>query len=108
MEKPVCKNVDDDAKDPFSFFFYGTVFIKLGLKLPVTVFEKEILIMLEYFQLHLTVGSLDYFWDFKILCTHFSIILTSNMFVFFFEFKISSHQLWATLNIVLKISRTKY
>jgi len=102
LDEPVCQNNGDETEGTFCFF-YDIVFIKLGLRLPLDLFKKEILSIMNIVTAQLHLNSSTIVRAFSILYTHFSLIPMSNMFFFFFfEFKLSSHQLCASLNNVTR------
>lgn len=87
-DEQVCRDNYCDSSRPFCFF-YGTVFIKLYLHLPLTIFEKEILTELNFCPTQLHLNSWAFIRAFVILCSHFEISPTLNIFFYFFEFTFS-------------------
>jgi len=79
LDEPICKDESCDCSGPFCFF-YDTVFIKLCLYLPLTVFEKEILTELNVSPAQLHPNSWAFIRAFVIFCSQFGISLTLNIF----------------------------
>jgi len=83
LDEPVCQNNGDETEGTFCFF-YDIVFIKLGLRLPLDLFKKEILSIMNIVTAQLHLNSSTIVRAFSILYTHFSLIPMSNMFFFSF------------------------
>jgi len=84
QDELVCR---DESTDPICLlcFFYDTVFIKLGLRLPLTLFEKELLMELNVHRPNYirTTGPLSE--PLIILYALFGIVSSLNIFFYFFR-----------------------
>jgi len=90
----VCKNCQNEK--PLCFF-YETLFTKLGVRFPLSLFERGILNMMNVAPTQLHPNSWAFVHAFQILCIHFVIDPTSDMFFYFFEFRPSKRISWASL-----------
>jgi len=99
LDEPMCANTSTDSSGPL-FFFYSTLFSKVGLCLPQSSFEKELLTVLNVAPAQLHPNSWAFVRAFYILCMHFGVVLTSNTFLYFFEMKKPHKHMWSSLNSV--------
>jgi len=97
--EPVCNDEGGDPQGPFCFF-YETCFTRLGLRLPLDPFEKEILTELNASPTQLHPNSWAFVRAFRILFYYPGFTPTLNIFFYFFEFKTSPRKLWTSLNSV--------
>jgi len=95
--EPVCNDESGDPSGPFCFV-YDTCFMKLVLRLPFDLFEKEVLTEMNVCPTQLRPNSWAFLRIFFILCDILDIVPTLNVFFYFFELKTSYRKLWATLN----------
>jgi len=96
-DEPVCMDESSDLEGPLCFF-YATFFKKVLLRLPLSVFEKELLTELNIASAQLHPNSLVFVHSFTIMCSQLDILLTVEVFLYFFEAKNSGRQLWVSLN----------
>jgi len=80
--------VDDRPKkgNPF-FFMYQTVFKCVGVRLPFTPFERELLTEINTAPAQLHPNSWAFVRGFQILCGHLGILPSVDVFLHFFEVK---------------------
>lgn len=97
LDEPVCANASTDPSGPFCFF-YSTLFSKVGLRLPLSSFEKELLTVLNVALAQLHPKSWAFVWVFYVLCTHFGMVPKSNAFLYFFEMKKLHKHMWSSLS----------
>ena len=99
--EPICYDESSDPDGPFCFF-YATFFKKNLLRLPLSIFEKELLIEINVALAQLHPNSWAFIRAFKILCSQIDILPTVEVFLYFFEAKYSGYQLWVSLNGALE------
>jgi len=99
LDEPVCADTSTDPSGPFCFF-YSTLFSKVGLRLPLSFFEKELLTVLNVAPAQLHPNSWAFVRAFYVLCTHFGVVPTSNAFLYFFEMKKPHKHMWSSLSSV--------
>lgn len=92
----ICADESSDNDGPFCFM-YDTLFIKLGLRLPLEMFEKEIIALMNVYTL--IVRLLSRCLVFYVITLAFN-LCRMCFFFYFFEFRSSNRQLWASLNNV--------
>jgi len=97
LDELVCANESTDSSGPFCFF-YATLFSKVGLRLPLSSFEKDLLTVLNVAPAQLHPNSWAFVRAFHILCTHFGVVPTPNVFLYFFEMKKPHKNMWSSLN----------
>jgi len=97
LDEPVCANESSDRLGPFCFF-YATLLSKVGLRLPLSSFEKGVLSILNVALSQLHPNSWAFIRGFHILCTHFGVVPTQNTFLYFFEVKKNPKQMWLSVN----------
>jgi len=97
VDEPVCCDEFSDPKGPFCFF-YATLFKKILLRLPLSIFKKELLIELNVAAGQLHPNNWAFIRAFTILCSQLDISPTLEVFLYFFEVKHSGNQLWVSLN----------
>jgi len=95
--EPVCCDESSDPDGPFCFF-YATFFKKVLLRLPLSIFEKELLTEVNVPPAQVHTNSWAFIRAFLILCSQLDISLTMEVFLYFFEAKHSGRQLWVSLN----------
>jgi len=88
----VCCDESSDPDGPFCFF-YTTFFKKVLLRLPLSIFEKELLTELNVAPAQLHLNSWAFIRAFIILCSQLDISPTVEVFLYLFEAKHSGRQL---------------
>jgi len=96
-DESICSDESLDPDRPF-YFFYATFFTKVLLRLPLSIYEKELLTELNVASAQLHPNNWAFIRGFIILCSQLGILPTMEVFFYFFEFKQSSWQLWASFN----------
>jgi len=89
--------VDDKSNGgkPF-FFFYQTVFKRVGLRLPFTAFERELLTEINIAPAQLHPNSWAFVRAFQILCGYLGVPPSVDVFLHFFEVKKQGKSLWVS------------
>ena len=82
---------------PF-FFLYQAVFKRIGLRLPFTTFERELLTEVNVAPAQLHPNGWAFVRAFQILCRHLSIPPSVDVFLHFFEVKKQGKSLWVSFS----------
>jgi len=98
LDEPVCADIGADLASRHFCFFYSTLFSKVGLRLPLSSFEKILLTELNVAPAQLHPNSWAFVQAFHILCTHFGLVPNANVFLYFFERKKSTKKVWSSLS----------
>jgi len=95
--EPVC--VDDRSNNgvPF-FFFYQTVFKRIGMRFPFSGFERELLTEINVAPAQLHPNSWAFVKAFGILCGYFGQPPSVDIFLHFFEVKKQGKSLWVSFS----------
>ena len=80
------------------FFFYQTVFKRLGLCLPFSGFERELLTEINVAPAQLHPNSWAFIRAFGILCGYFGQPPSVDIFLHFFEVKKQGKSLWESFS----------
>ena len=83
---PVCADSRDTGGCPF-FFLYQMVLKRVGLRLPLTSFEKELLTEINTALAQLHPNSWAFVRGFQILCGYLGVPSFVDVFLHFFEVK---------------------
>ena len=81
--EPICCDESSDPGGPFCFF-YVTFFKKVLLRLPLSIFEKELLTELNVVPTQLHPNSWAFIRAFIILCSQLDILPSVEVFLYFF------------------------
>jgi len=97
--EPVCVDDRSNGGKPF-FFLYQAVFKRIGLRLPFTTFERELLteVNVAPAQLHPKIWA--FVRAFQILCGYLGIPSSVDVFLHFFEVKKQGKSLWVSFSRV--------
>jgi len=106
--------VDDRPRkgDPF-FFMYQTVFKRIGVRLPFTPFERELLTEINTAPAQLHPNSWAFVRAFQILCGYLGILPSVDVFLHFFEVKKQGKSFWVSFfgiagRILLSLFQNSY
>jgi len=91
--EPVCVDERATRGSPF-FFIYQMVFKQVGLRLPFTPFERELLTEMNTAHAQLHPNSWAFVRGFQILCGYLGIPPSVDVFLHFFEVKKQGKSLW--------------
>jgi len=95
--EPVC--VDDRVRKGKPFFFmYQIVFKRLGVRLPFTPFERELLTEINTAPAQLHPNSWAFVRGFQILCGYLGILPSVDIFLHFFEVKKQGKSFWVSFS----------
>jgi len=97
--EPVCSDEWTNDGEPY-FFLYQTVFKRIKLRLPLTGFERALLIEINVAPAQLHPNSWAFMRAFSILCNHFGHLSSVDVFLHFFEAKSLGKNLWVSFNSV--------
>jgi len=95
----ICCDEAISPNKPFCYF-YVTVFKRVLLRLPLSVFEKELLTELNVAPTQLHPNSWAFVRAFSILCDQLSILPSVDMLLYLFEVKKLGRQLWVSVNSI--------
>ena len=110
--EPVC--VDDRPRKGKPFFFmYQTVFKRIGVRLPFTPFERELLTEINTAPAQLHPNSWAFVRAFQILCGYLGIPPSVDVFLHFFEVKKQGKSFWVSFSgiagrILLSLFQNSY
>jgi len=93
--EPVCVHEWSNEGEAF-FFFYQTVFKRIGLGLPFPGFERELLTEINVAPAQLHLNSWAFVKAFRILCGYFGQPPSVDIFLHFFEVKKQGKSLWVS------------
>ena len=97
LGEPVC--VDERSnKGEALFFFYQTVFKRIGLRLPFFGLERELLTEINVTPAQLHPNSWAFVRAFGILCGYFGQPPSVDIFLYFFEVKKQGKSLWVSFS----------
>jgi len=99
VDEPVCCDEAISQKQSL-FYFYATVFKRVLLRLPLSLFEKELLTELNVAPAHLYPNSWAFVRAFFLLYNQVSIPPSIDVFLYLFEVKKLSRQLWVSVNSI--------
>ena len=94
---PVCADSRDTGGCPF-FFLYQMVLKRVGLRLPLTPFEKELLTEINTAPAQLHPNSWAFVRGFQILCGYLGVPSSVDVFLHFFEVKKQGKSLWMSFS----------
>jgi len=97
--EPVCVDNRSNGGKPF-FFFYQAVFKRVGLRLPFTAFERELLKEINIAPAQLHPNGWAFVGAFQILCGYLGIPPSVDVFLHFFEVKKQGKSLWVSFSKV--------
>ena len=80
------------------FFLYQTVFKRVGLCLPFTAFERELLTEINTAPTQLHPNSWAFIKTFEILCGYLGLLPSVDVFLHFFEVKKQGKSLWVSFS----------
>jgi len=100
LGKPVCRNERANDGVPF-FYFYQVVFKTIGVRLPFSRFERELLTEINAAPAQLYPNSWAFVKAFDILFGFLGCAPSVDIFLHFFEVKRQRNNLWVTLSNVL-------
>ena len=92
---------------------YQTVFKRVGVRLPFTPFERELLIEINTAPAQLHPNSWAFVRGFQILCGHLGILPSVDVFLHFFEVKKQGKSFWVSFSgiagmILLSLFQNSY
>ena len=97
LGEPVCGDERANEGVPF-FYFYQVVFKTIGVRLPFSWFEKELLTEINVAPAQLYPNSWAFVKAFDILFGFLGCAPSVDLFLHFFEVKRQRHNLWVTLS----------
>ena len=86
LGEPVCVDNQFNGRKPF-IFVYQAVFKRVGVRLPFTSFERELLTEINIAPAQLHPNGWAFVRAFQILCGHLGVPPTVDVFLHFFEVK---------------------
>jgi len=95
--EPVCVDDRSNGGKPF-FFLYQAVFKRIGLRLPFTPFERELLTEVNVAPAQLHLNGWAFVRAFQILCGYLVILPSVDVFLYFFEVKKQGKSLWVSFS----------
>jgi len=95
--EPVCVDDRSNGGKPF-FFFYQMVFKRVGVRLPFTAFERELLTEINIAPAQLHPNSWAFVRAFQILCGYLGVPPLMDVFRHFFEVKKQGKSLWVSFS----------
>ena len=97
LGEPVCGDERTNNGVPF-FYFYQVVFKRIGMRLPFSRFERELLTEINVAPAQLHPNGWAFVKAFDILCRFFRHAPSVDIFLHFFEVKKQGKILWVSLN----------
>jgi len=97
--EPVCGDERANNGVPF-FFFYQVVFKRIGMRLPFSRFERELLTEINVAPAQLHPNSWAFVKAFDILCGYFGHTPSVDIFLHFFELKKQGKSLWVSFSSI--------
>ena len=98
--KPVCEDERANNGVPF-FFFYQTVFKRIGMRLPFSAFERELLTEINVAPAQLHPNNWAFIKAFGILCGYLGQAPSVDVFLHFFEVKKQEKSLWVSFSSIV-------
>jgi len=95
--EPVCVDNQFNGRKPF-FFMYQTVFKRVGVRLPFTSFERELLTEINTAPAQLHPNSWAFVRAFQILYGYLGVPPSVDVFLHFFEVKKQGKSLWVSFS----------
>ena len=95
----MCCDETISPNKPFCYF-YAIVLKRVLLRLPLSIFEKELLTELNVAPAQLHPNSWAFFRAFSILCDQFGVPPFVDVFLYLFEVKKLNRQLWVSVNSI--------
>ena len=95
--EPICADEQSNNGEAF-FFLYQTVFKRIGLRLPFSRFERELLTEINVAPAQLHPNSWAFIKAFGILCGYFGQPPSVDVFLHFFEIKKQGKSLWVSFS----------
>ena len=95
----MCGNEWANNEVPF-FYFYQVVFKRIGMRLPFSRFERELLTEINIAPAQLHPNGWAFVKAFGVLCGFFGCEPSVNIFLHFFEVKKQGKSLWVSLSNV--------
>jgi len=95
--EPVCVDEASDPEGPFCFI-YLTIFRRLGLRLPLTPFERTLLTEVNIAPAQLHPNSWAFVRAFVILCYSLGLTPSVDTFIYSFEVQDPGKKLWVSFN----------
>jgi len=110
--EPVCVDDRPRSRAPF-FFMYQTVFKRVGVRLPFTPFERELLTEINTAPAQLYPNSWAFVRAFQILCGYLGVPPSVDVFLHFFKVKKQGKSLWVSFSgiagrIILSLFQNSY
>jgi len=110
--EPVCMDDRSSGGRPF-FFLYQTVFKRIGLRLPFSGFERELLTEINVAPAQLHPNSWAFIRAFEILNGYLGLPPSVDIFLHFFEVKKQGKSLWVSFSrvagrIILTVFQNSY
>ena len=93
----MCGDERDNNGVPF-FYFYQVVFKRIGVRLPFSKFERELLTEINIAPALLHPNGWAFVKAFDILCGYFGCTPSVDIFLHFFEVKKQGKSLWVSLS----------
>jgi len=95
--EPVCVDDRSNGGKPF-LFLYHAVFKRIGLHLPFTTFQRELLTEVNVAPAQLHPNGWAFVRAFQILCGYLGIPPSVDVFLHFFEVKKQGKSLWVSFS----------
>jgi len=95
--EPVCGDERANNEVPF-FYFYQVVFKRIGMRLPFSRFERELLTEINIAPAQLHPNGWAFVKAFGVLCGFFGCTPSVDVFLHFFEVKKQGKSLWVSLS----------
>jgi len=97
LGEPVCVDNQFNGRKPF-IFVYQAVFKRVGVRLPFTSFERELLTEINIAPAQLHPNGWAFVRAFQILCGHLGVPRSVDVFLHFFEVKKQGKSLWVSFS----------